>query len=209
MPVHLVGEAEGVVRGGVLEQLLHSVTVDARPADIPHSLEIDISELQIGSAVRVSDLAANAGVVIRNEPEAVVAQISAPRVAEVEEAAAVEGEAGAEGAAGGWCRGRGRRAVVRGLARRQCPSTGWWSGSATRARSTRARATTSGPRSSSCSARRHGGRLKGSKDRARADDVRVDGHHVALAIPLTYMNDSGRGRGQAGPALRRRGRNRS
>ena len=40
-------------------------------------------------------------------------------------------------------------------------------------------------------ARRHGAKLHGSKDRARADDVRFDGKRVALAIPLTYMNDSG------------------
>ena len=40
-------------------------------------------------------------------------------------------------------------------------------------------------------ARRHGGRLRGSKDRARTGDVRVDAKRMALAIPLTYMNDSG------------------
>lgn len=42
-------------------------------------------------------------------------------------------------------------------------------------------------------ARRHGGRLKKSrKVRALVDDVRVDGRYLALAVPLTYMNDSGR-----------------
>ncbi|HEY5170777.1 MAG TPA: aminoacyl-tRNA hydrolase [Acidimicrobiia bacterium] len=40
-------------------------------------------------------------------------------------------------------------------------------------------------------ARRHGGKLRGSKGRARSDEVRIDGKRVALAIPLTYMNDSG------------------
>jgi len=40
-------------------------------------------------------------------------------------------------------------------------------------------------------ARRHRGKLHGSRDRARTDDVRVDGKRMALAIPLTYMNDSG------------------
>jgi PTH1 family peptidyl-tRNA hydrolase len=39
--------------------------------------------------------------------------------------------------------------------------------------------------------RRHGGRLRKTKDRAMADDVRVDGKQMVLAIPLTYMNDSG------------------
>src|SRR6267154_2486472 len=40
-------------------------------------------------------------------------------------------------------------------------------------------------------ARRHGGKLHGSKGRARRDDVRIGSKRVALAIPLTYMNDSG------------------
>jgi large subunit ribosomal protein L25 len=99
VPVHLTGEAEGVVRGGVLEQLLHTVSVEAKPADIPTGLEIDIAGLQIGDSVRVRDLAVPAGVVLRNEQDETVALISAPRVAE--EAAPAEGEAaeGAEGAA--------------------------------------------------------------------------------------------------------------
>jgi PTH1 family peptidyl-tRNA hydrolase len=40
-------------------------------------------------------------------------------------------------------------------------------------------------------AQRHGGRLRKGKELARVDEVRVDGKRVALAVPLTYMNDSG------------------
>ena len=40
-------------------------------------------------------------------------------------------------------------------------------------------------------AQRHGGRLKKSKDRALVDDVRVGSKRMALAVPTTYMNDSG------------------
>ena len=40
-------------------------------------------------------------------------------------------------------------------------------------------------------ARRHGGKLHGTKGRARSDEVRMGDKRVALAIPLTYMNDSG------------------
>jgi large subunit ribosomal protein L25 len=100
VPVHLVGDAEGVSRGGVLEQLVHAVTVEAKPGDVPPSLEIDISALEIGDSVHVSDLVVPAVVTIRNDPGDLVAQVSAPRVAEAEEAeaAAEEGEA-APGAA--------------------------------------------------------------------------------------------------------------
>jgi PTH1 family peptidyl-tRNA hydrolase len=38
---------------------------------------------------------------------------------------------------------------------------------------------------------RHGAKLKKGKERARVDQVNIDGKRVALAIPLTYMNDSG------------------
>jgi PTH1 family peptidyl-tRNA hydrolase len=40
-------------------------------------------------------------------------------------------------------------------------------------------------------ARRHGGSLRKAKERVRADDVRLDGKRVTLAVPMTYMNDSG------------------
>lgn len=40
-------------------------------------------------------------------------------------------------------------------------------------------------------AQRHGGRLRKAKERALADEVRVGGRRLALARPLTYMNDSG------------------
>jgi peptidyl-tRNA hydrolase, PTH1 family len=40
-------------------------------------------------------------------------------------------------------------------------------------------------------AARHGAKLRKGKERARADHVRIDGVLVALAVPLTYMNDSG------------------
>lgn len=40
-------------------------------------------------------------------------------------------------------------------------------------------------------ARRHGARLRKGKERALVDEVRIDGARVALAIPTTFMNDSG------------------
>ncbi len=40
-------------------------------------------------------------------------------------------------------------------------------------------------------ARRHGANLRKGKERAQVDEVRIEGKRVVLAIPLTYMNDSG------------------
>jgi len=100
--ITLVGEALEVTRGdGVVEQQLFSLTVRARPADIPTHLEVDISELVIGAAVRVSDIALPATVTTDVDPEAVVAAGQPPRVQAAEEAPAEGEEAAGEEAAGG------------------------------------------------------------------------------------------------------------
>ena len=98
IPVHLTGEAEGAVRGGILEQLVHTLTVEAKPSDFPPSIEYDVSALEIGEQVYVRDLAVPDRVTVLQAEDDLVAQISAPRVAEVEEGA--EAEAEGEAAAG-------------------------------------------------------------------------------------------------------------
>ncbi len=108
VPVHLTGDSEGAARGGVLEQFLYTVAVEAKPADVPNSLEIDISALEIGDAAHVRDLTVPSGVIITNDPDEVLAQVSAPRVVEEEVPEVAEGEvpegegapAAAEGAGG-------------------------------------------------------------------------------------------------------------
>jgi PTH1 family peptidyl-tRNA hydrolase len=49
---------------------------------------------------------------------------------------------------------------------------------------------------------RHAGRLRKGRERALVDEVRIDGHRVALAQPQTYMNDSGQ---SVAPLVRRFG----
>jgi large subunit ribosomal protein L25 len=97
VPVHLVGEAVGTREGGILEQQVFTLTVEARPADIPASVELDISALAIGDQLRVSDLQLPQGVKVMQDPEELVVGVAAPRVVAAEDAAAaaaVEGEAG-------------------------------------------------------------------------------------------------------------------
>jgi large subunit ribosomal protein L25 len=106
VPITLTGEAVELHRAdGVLEQQMFSLTVKARPADIPASLEVDITDLVIGAAVRVSDIALPADVTTDVEPEAIVAAGQPPRVQAAEgegaEGEGAGGEAGAEAAAGG------------------------------------------------------------------------------------------------------------
>ncbi|HEY6317835.1 MAG TPA: 50S ribosomal protein L25 [Acidimicrobiia bacterium] len=101
VPLRLLGEPEGVRSGGLLEQLVFGLPIEARPQDIPNEIEADVSALQIGDQVRLTDLSLPSGITPTIEPDALIAQVVAPRVTAEEEAAeAAVGEAaeGAEGA---------------------------------------------------------------------------------------------------------------
>jgi large subunit ribosomal protein L25 len=83
--VVLVGVPAGVKEGGVLDQTLREIVVRALPDTLPDHLEIDVSELDIGSSTSVADITAPPGVTIVTEPEIVVASVVAPSVEEVVE----------------------------------------------------------------------------------------------------------------------------
>jgi large subunit ribosomal protein L25 len=111
--VQLLGaeDAPGVREGGVLSQPLREVNVEALPLEVPEHLELDVSGMEIGGTLRISDLTAPEGATLLDDPETVVATVTAPtRVVEPEpteeelaaleaEAEAAEGEEGAEGEA--------------------------------------------------------------------------------------------------------------
>jgi large subunit ribosomal protein L25 len=99
--IQFLGEAEGVRNGGLFEQSIFSLTVEALPGDIPNTFDIDISELVIGDSIHVRDFEVPAGVVVLQEEDAVVAHISLPRAVEEEVVEAVEGEEGEVAAAEG------------------------------------------------------------------------------------------------------------
>jgi large subunit ribosomal protein L25 len=98
VPIVLVGEALEVVHGdGLVDQQMFTLSVKARPADIPTSVELDISALTIGEQLRISDLSLPNGVTADADPETPIAIGQPPRVVTLEEE--VEGEVAEEGAA--------------------------------------------------------------------------------------------------------------
>jgi large subunit ribosomal protein L25 len=100
VPLMLRGTPVGVVNGGNLHQSVHEVAVAAKPAAIPVKVEIDVSALNIGQAVHVSDLKLPAGVRPLLDPKTGLASVVAPRAEKVDEAAAAAAAAApAEGAA--------------------------------------------------------------------------------------------------------------
>jgi len=57
VPIHLVGEAEGVkTQGGILDQVLREVEVECLPGDIPSHIDADVAALVFGTVLRVADL---------------------------------------------------------------------------------------------------------------------------------------------------------
>ena len=94
----LLGQPEGVSQGGMLEQLMHSLTVEGLPGQLPTEIEHDVTPMELGDQLHVSDVQLPPGVVITNDPGELIAMISVPRgLAEGEgEVAPEEGEEGAE-----------------------------------------------------------------------------------------------------------------
>ena len=80
--------------GGLLEQLVFSLQIEAKPEAIPNDIEVDVSALEIGDQLRIADLRLPADVAVQHEADELVAQLVMPRVAEEPEPA--EGEEGEE-----------------------------------------------------------------------------------------------------------------
>lgn len=100
VPLHFMGEevAPGVKRGGgIVSHLLTEVEVLCLPKDLPEYLEVDLSKLDVGESLHLSDIKVPAGVELMAlsrgpEHDSPVATIIVPRGAEVEEEAAEEAE---------------------------------------------------------------------------------------------------------------------
>lgn len=79
IPLHLVGNSVGVRGGGVLEHVMHKAHVKVDPTKMPEHIDVDISHLDIGGSIHVSELTF-AGVEFLDRPEAVVVACHAPKV---------------------------------------------------------------------------------------------------------------------------------
>jgi large subunit ribosomal protein L25 len=105
--IELVGESAGVKDGGVLQQPLHDVSVTAKPSDIPDSIQVDISRLQVGETITVGDIKGKHSFTINAEDERTIASVLAPRQeeeissGEEQEAGQPENEEGRETEASG------------------------------------------------------------------------------------------------------------
>ena len=93
VPVHFVGEEAPVKKGGEISHVVNEIEVTCLPKDLPEFIEVDLSALEIGAIVHLSDLKAPKGVefvALAHGDDKAVANVHAPRVApeEAEEGAA-------------------------------------------------------------------------------------------------------------------------
>lgn len=95
LPVKFVGVSPGVKNGGKLIQNLRRIKVKTTPEKLIDHLTLDISDLALGSAIRIRDITAVDGIEVINSPAIPVATVEVPRALKSAEAGA-EGEA-AEG----------------------------------------------------------------------------------------------------------------
>ena len=100
--VHTTGEAAGEKEGGVVNQPNREVNVKVKPSDIPDSLDVDVSALEIGDHVSVGDIRGTVSYEILNEDDFLLVSVTAPTVEEEPEETeeGAEGEAGTEAAEG-------------------------------------------------------------------------------------------------------------
>lgn len=78
VPVTVLGESAGVKEGGVLQHGLWEIKVKALPKDLPDHFEVDISRLEIGDTLRVSDVVKPDGVQIITEGEETLVSVVPP-----------------------------------------------------------------------------------------------------------------------------------
>ena len=87
VPLELRGTAPGVTAGGVLDQPIHTLSVECLAISIPDSIRVPIGELQIDGVIHVRDLVLPPGVKAMADPDAIVVHVT-QKMEEPEAAAA-------------------------------------------------------------------------------------------------------------------------
>ena len=108
VPLHFMGKAAGVVRGGILQPIVREIEVECLPMDIPEFFNVEVSALDIGDAVHIEELQMPEGVSAIYETNFALVTVVPPSVEEaptpaaaVAEGVAVAPEAPAEQKEGG------------------------------------------------------------------------------------------------------------
>lgn len=99
VPVLTVGEAKGLKLGGMVEAIHHEIEVRCLPKDLPESITIDVTNLEVGQGIHVSEITFPEGVTCRLAGDVVIIMCEEPKVDAEPEATAAAPAAGAKAAA--------------------------------------------------------------------------------------------------------------
>jgi large subunit ribosomal protein L25 len=82
VPITLTGTAKGVSDGGILQQVSRTVEISCLPDNIPDAFELEVTGLDIGDSLHVSDLKIPEGIEVLEEEELTIATVVPPTKAE-------------------------------------------------------------------------------------------------------------------------------
>jgi large subunit ribosomal protein L25 len=101
VPIALRGESRGVKQdGGIIDFVHREIEIEVLPANIPDSIEVDVTDLGVGDAVHVRDLAANAAWSPVTDADLMIVHVVTIKAVEETPAAGAEGAAAAPAAGG-------------------------------------------------------------------------------------------------------------
>jgi large subunit ribosomal protein L25 len=95
VPVLLTGKAAGLKDGGIMHHNIRNLEIACTPDKIPAKIEVDVTALEMGDAIHVSDLKLGAGIRALADAHSAVCSVTAPRVEKVAEVAEVAADAAA------------------------------------------------------------------------------------------------------------------
>lgn len=90
LPLIFEGDSAGVAEGGILSHLINSVEIECLPSEVPENIIVDVSNLEMNSAMTAADITIPEGMILITPGETTIATIAPPREEEVEEIEEIE-----------------------------------------------------------------------------------------------------------------------
>jgi large subunit ribosomal protein L25 len=87
VPIHITGEAKGVEAGGILQHETRELEIECLPSDIPKSIDVDVTDLDIGGSFHVRDLDVEENIKILVDDEHNIVSVVSPQKEEEEKTA--------------------------------------------------------------------------------------------------------------------------
>ncbi|MBE9044204.1 50S ribosomal protein L25/general stress protein Ctc [Pleurocapsales cyanobacterium LEGE 10410] len=78
VPIELVGEAAGSQEGGIVEQIMTELNISCSADSIPESIEINVTNFEVGSIMHVSEIVLPQGITVLDDPERTVISVVVP-----------------------------------------------------------------------------------------------------------------------------------